>query len=137
MRRAFRVTVLLSAAVLAACATGTNHVYKLYPGPERPAAELATLVFDDRVYHATIDGLYVERWDYGSVQVLPGTHTIAYGAAFAVSYLVNPEMQDSIEGVETFELLAGKTYLMKSDRSYGHGYTMYLWIEEAPPEGAK
>jgi hypothetical protein len=122
----------VAAALLTACANGNDFLYKLYPGPERPDSELATLTLDGNVYHATIDGLYVQRLDYSVVKLRPGEHTITYGAVFGTSYLVNAEMEDRIETTETFEMLAGRNYILKSDRTYGPGYVMSIWIEAVP-----
>lgn len=118
-------------AVLAGCAGSSQHVYKLYPGVERPKTELATVTFGDRVCRAKIDDLLVNCLDYGSITVLPGRHCIEFDADFAVSYLVNPAMHDSAHAAACTTLEAGHTYIMRGDRTTGHGYQMFVWIEDA------
>ncbi len=122
---------VIALITLGGCSTTSDFVYKLYPGPALPDSELATLRFGDRVSEARIDGLSVNRWDYGAIKVAPGGHTISYGAEFGVSVMVNPAMQDAIATSTTIELKSGRSYILQGARTYGHGYTMYLWIEDA------
>lgn len=122
---------VIALITLGGCATSSDFVYKLYPGPELPDSELATLRFGGDVHEARIDGLNVTRWDYGAIKVAPGRHTISYGAEFGVSVMVNSAMHDAIATSTTIELESGRSYILQAGRTYGHGYTMYLWIEDA------
>jgi hypothetical protein len=125
---------LISPAVLAlalsACATSNSHTYKLYPGPERPAAELATLDVSG-VDSVIIDGLEVRRWDYGTVLLLPGEHQLVSTETFGFSVLVEPAMLGTFESTLDVTLDAGKAYKVIGDRTTGHGYRIYFWVEEA------
>ncbi len=124
------VGLLLLASCVACTSTGAGHTYKLYPGPSRPAEELATLRFGDGVHSLRVDGLNVERSDYESIDLLPGEHEIAWGSQFLVSVLVNPTGRDEASARVTAELLADHTYTVHGDRTTGPGYQMYLWIED-------
>ncbi len=122
---------VIALITLGGCSTNNDFVYKLYPGPELPDSELATLRFGGQVFEARIDGLNVMRRDYGAIKVAPGRHTISYGAEFGVSVMVNPAMHDAIAADTTIELEPGRSYILQGGRTYGQGYTMYLWIEDA------
>lgn len=125
---------LVSAALLLLSACGTLHetgVYKLYPGPERPDSELATLAFGDRVYTMEVDGLKVSSGDYSEVKLLPGEHRINWGATFGVSVMVNPAMFDRADAEQVVKLAAGHRYRVQADRTTGAGYRMFVWIEDA------
>ncbi|MDX1516682.1 MAG: hypothetical protein R3288_07575 [Woeseiaceae bacterium] len=131
MKHHQHITTVSMLVVLAGCAGNSPHVYKLYPGAERPDAELATLELGDRVCRATVDGLQVNCLDYGSVKLAPGRHCIDFSADFAVSYLVNSDMRDSVSAAGCATLEAGRTYVLRGDRTTGRGYTMFAWIEDA------
>lgn len=123
--------VIFLLAVIAGCAGNNSNVYKLYPGPARLAVEVATLEFGKSVCEAKIDGLLVHCRDYGTLQLVPGRHNIEFNAVFGVSFLVNPEMQDDVVVSGDYLLEAGRHYYLQGDRTIGHGYTMYAWIEDA------
>lgn len=126
----------IAVAAIAACAGPgkpdvAQHTYKLYPGPARPQAELAVVELRIPVQAVRIDRLLVSADDYRIVELPPGEHHIAWEAAFGVSVMVNPAMQDSAALERTLHLAAGHRYLVRADRTYGQGYRMYLWIEDA------
>ena len=126
--------VILAAMVvsLAACgSTRSQHVYKLYPGPELPDSDVATMIFGDGVFAVEIDGLKVSSSDYGTIKLSPGEHSIRWGATFLVSVMVNSSGFDHAETENVTDLVAGHTYIIQSDRTTGHSYRMYLWIEDA------
>ena len=59
--------IALTIIVLLLSACGgyhSEHVYKLYPGPELPESDIATLKFGKGVYAVEIDGLKVSSADY-------------------------------------------------------------------------
>lgn len=130
--RAIPLLCLALLALAAGCATsnGAGHAYKLYPGPERPVAELATLDIAG-VDSITVDKLQVKRWDYGTVLLLPGKHTVVMGKGFAFSVMVEPAMHGEFERSLEVDLAPGKVYKVMGDRTHGHGYRVYLWIEDA------
>lgn len=125
-------TGLAVVALVAGCATSSSesHSYKLYPGPERPAAELASLDISN-VHAVNVDGLQVRSQDYGTVLLLPGRHTLDIEKGYAFSVMVEPSMQGSFEHKLDVDLTAGGTYKVKSDRTYGQGYRVFFWIEDA------
>ncbi len=82
-------------------------------------------------YYAKIDGFKVERADYQQVLLLPGKHEIRWGKWFAISVMVDPSMLREGEGEVVADLLAGHTYELHADRTTGHGYKMFFWIEDA------
>jgi hypothetical protein len=124
------VIILFICTTLGACATTSDQVYKLYSGPEKDDAELATLQFGSRVHELRIDGMSVRRSDYGSIKIAPGRHKIQFGAEFGVSVMVNPDGFDSVQSTEYVDLEAGHTYSVEFNRSYGHGYQTYLWVQD-------
>jgi hypothetical protein len=124
-----RVLFVIFSLMLAACASTESHSYKLYPGPERAAAELAVLDLS-RVDRVTIDGLRINRWDYDRVELLPGAHRIVSVKGFGFSVMVEPAMHGSFERALDVTLAAGKQYKVIADRTHGHGYRVYFWVEE-------
>lgn len=65
-------------------------------------------------------------------ELSPGKHTVRYGGRIGTSFLLNPKMSDSYEYSATIDMLAGHTYKVVHERSYGYGnYKDYFWIEDA------
>lgn len=125
------VTVAIIVLMSACGSYRSDHVYKLYPGPELPDSDVATLKFGNLVYVVEIDGLRVSAADYGAVKLLPGVHSIQWEATFVVSVMVNASGFDRAEVDNVALLSAGHKYILEADRTTGHGYRMYLWIEDA------
>ncbi len=122
--------LLLCVIVLGACAAApSQHVYKLYPGPVRPDSELATIGLGDGVFSLQIDGLTVNRADFGHVNILPGPHRIKLDTWYLVSVLVDPSGLKSDETGSYVDLEPGHRYLVRS--SDPGGGMRYLWIEDA------
>ena len=111
------------------CASTDDIVYKLYPGIERPDTEIVTLQLGS-ASEAIIDGMKVDRSNYGTVTLLPGPHEIRWNTWFGVSVLVDSSGFATRESEQVVELKAGHTYILKADRTYGRGYRTYLWIED-------
>lgn len=122
--------ILLATLLAAGCFGKAGHTYKLYPGPERPPEELATLKFGKRVTSLRVDGMRVEKKDYDRIDLLPGTHSIDWRTSFTVSPMVNPKGRDEIAAMATVELEAGHEYSVNSDRTTGPGYTMRWWLTD-------
>ena len=110
--------------------SGRHHVYKLYPGPERPQSEIATVKLVS-AYYAQIDGLMVSSGEYRQAVLLPGEHEIHWGQWFAVSVMVDPDMFSEGGLTAVVNLEAGHTYELHADRTHGHGYRKYFWITDA------
>jgi len=121
---------LVVSILLAGACASPGHIYKLYPGPRRPAEELAIIRFGDSVSSLRIDGMRVEESDYERVELLPGSYVIDSRKTFSVSPLVNPAGQDEIMGMARVDLVAGHEYTVNAERTTGRGYTMRWWIED-------
>jgi len=106
-----------------------HQIYKLYPGDPRPENSLAILSIGD-VPRVTVDGLSVSATDYQLIHLLPGDHTLAWQKEFGFSVMVEPSMTKTAGMTITAELLAGHTYKLFADRTYGTGYRFYFWIED-------
>ena len=137
-----RYIYLLAVVFLSGCYVGPNapifsyssdneaHTYKLYPGDELPESEIVKIDLTD-VYYTVIDGFNVGKSDYQQVYILPGKHEILWGKWFAFSVMVEPAMWGKGEGSAIVDLKAGHTYELYADRTYGRGYKMYFWIQDA------
>jgi hypothetical protein len=106
------------------------YTYKLYPGKHLQEHEIAKVSLED-VDFAIIDGLSVATSDYQHVHLLPGKHRIRWGEGFHFSVMVEPSMYDEAEHEVEVNLLAGHTYKLYADRTTGHDYQFYFWIQDA------
>jgi len=104
--------------------------YKHYPGNTLEDHEIVKVRLKD-AYFAVIDGSQISRSDYEEVHMLPGVHKIQWGKVFAISVLVDPAMLREGEGSAVVDLKAGHEYDLYADRTTGHGYSMYFWIQDA------
>ena len=104
--------------------------YKLYPGNTLEDHEIVKVRLKD-AYYAVIDGSQINRSDYEVVHMLPGAHKIQWGKVFAISVLVDPAMWREGDGSAVVDLKAGHEYDLYADRTTGHGYSMYFWIQDA------
>jgi hypothetical protein len=114
---------------VAACSAGPNHVYKLYPGPQRDPGEISVVRMSD-VHAARINDLAVARSNWSEVHLLPGEHTIEWGREFLVSVMVEPTGFARGEGREILVLEPGHIYTLKAERTTGPGYRMFFWIKD-------
>ena len=132
VRRVAEPMCWLLVAVLSGCAAGSaeTFAYKLYPGPQRPAAELAILKLGD-AQAVEIDGRPVSHADWTEVHLLPGTHAVRWQTEFLVSVMVEPSGFATGGREAEADLEAGRVYVLRSDRTTGPGYRMYFWIEDA------
>lgn len=126
-------TILLCGAMvlLFACASApeTPLAYKLYPGPVRPATDLAIVQLGD-VQYAIFDGRATSLADWTEVHLLPGRHNVELQAVFGVSVMIEPSGFGT-GGIRVDAVLeAGHIYVLRADRTTGPGYRMYLWIED-------
>ena len=117
--------------LLTACATAPAPVwsYKLYPGPERPVTELAVVRMGD-ASAAEFNGRPVARRDWTEVHLLPGEYTVRWQVVFGVSVLIEPSGYATGGWEARVPLEAGQTYRLRADRTTGHGYRMFFWIED-------
>ena len=107
-----------------------QQVYKLYPGNKRPTDELAILLMGE-VPSANVDGLEVQKTDYQSIHLLPGSHTLSWRKTFGFSVMVEPSMMKTAEHTVSVNLQAGHTYKLFADRTYGTHYRLYFWLQDA------
>jgi hypothetical protein len=135
-RHRFAAGVVLL-AFLSACAGPPKETYIGYPGPERPQEEIATVRLGDAEW-ARIDNLetpysdfHVRHHKYGELKLLPGSYRIEWGHVFAFSPLVNPAVRAEYKHDEAINLTEGRTYTLRADRTFGRGYRIFFWIEDA------
>lgn len=126
----FLQVLVLLIGLLSACATTPREVYRDYSGTDLPETSLATVELGNAVW-AKFNDLHIDGAKYSAVKLLPGTYRIEYSATFAVSFLVDPRMRVSRAVSASVALEAGRTYRLRADRTYGPGFTMYFWIEDA------
>jgi hypothetical protein len=132
----FAAVVLLSSCYvgpgsLSALSIGADpHVYKLYPGKELAESEIVKINMVD-AYYVIIDDYKVTKSDYQQVLVLPGEHLVRWGKEFMISVMVDSSMFREGEGRAVVNLIAGHTYELYADRTTGHGYSMFFWIQDA------
>jgi len=126
----FLCTVLLLWLISGCAASGPKGIYRAHYGVEPPESELATLDMG-AAYEAVIDDrYYVSGGKYGSVKLPAGPHRIHWNTWFGVSVMVEPSGQAAFGIVSDISLEAGHTYRLCADRTTGHGYKAYHWIED-------
>ena len=125
------LAVLALTGLLAACASGPRETqaYKLYPGPVRPATELAIVQMGD-AERAEFDGRVASGRDWTEVHLLPGEHRIRWQTEFGVSVMVEPSGFATGGNDVRVTLAAGHVYALKADRTTGPGYRMFFWIRD-------
>jgi len=145
-------TVLVAAGLVSGCAT-TSFV-KAYPGAERPAAQLATVLVPTSVEVRNVNGeqlpnvtsgLYVKQY---TVATLPGDQTwrVRYSNPLAGGYYADPSsvVTESPWMDVGFRAEAGRTYRLKvttpdEDPALRHGHNQVRFsivAEQAPAGGA-
>jgi len=124
--------LLFILSLLYGCASHlSSEIYKLYPGQVRSNDSIA-VVHLGKERNIYIDGMSINsrNWDWGSAHLLSGSHSITWQRTFMVSVLINSSGWDKREIHLDVNLEAGHVYILKSGRTTGHGYRMYLWIED-------
>lgn len=122
---------LLLLLILAGCAAGApKGVYRAHYGAVPSESELVTLE-PGAAYELIIDErYYVSGRKYGAVRLPAGDHRIWWATWFGVSVMVEPSGQAAFGIVSDVSLEAGHTYQLCADRTTGHGYRAYHWIED-------
>ena len=123
--------LLLLLPIFSGCAAhNPKEVYRAYYGVEPSESELATLD-PGAAYELIIDDrYYVSRGKYGTVKLPAGTHRIWWATSFGVSVMVEPSGHASFGMVSEVSFEVGHTYKLCADRTTGHGYRVYHWIED-------
>ena len=122
---------LLLLLILAGCAAGApKGVYRAHYGVEPPESELATLDMG-AAYELIIDErYYVSGRKYKAVRLPAGPHRVWWATSFGVSVMVEPSGHAAFGTVSDVSLEAGHSYRLCADRTTGHGYRVYHWIED-------
>ncbi|MGE5855539.1 MAG: hypothetical protein ACM34C_03160 [Syntrophaceae bacterium] len=122
---------LLLLSILSGCAAGSpKGVYRAYYGIEPPESELATLDLGAAYELIIDDRYYVSGRKYGAVRLPAGPHRVWWATSFGVSVMVEPSGQAAFGIVSDVSLEAGHSYRLCADRTTGHGYRVYHWIED-------
>jgi hypothetical protein len=104
--------------------------YRGYYGVEPAESELATLDLGTAA-QAIIDDMYfVSGKNYRTVKLIAGMHTIKWVALFGMSVLVEPSGYAAFQVISKINFEPGHTYRFFQDRTTGHGYKVYTWIED-------
>lgn len=104
---------ILVAASVAGCSSTPTAVYKLYPGPERSAGELAFLR-SEGVPRLRVDGLWLDPEDWAGAQLAAGAHRIEWQDAPGKAHLLGDDAAvfEGTIGAEIV-LLAGHRYAVR------------------------
>lgn len=122
---------LILLALLTGCASSPPRaVYRAHFGTEPSESEVATLDLGEAAEAIIDDMYYVSRTRHDAVKLASGEHRIQWTSTFGVSVLVEPAGYASFGIVSKVRLEAGRTYRLSADRTTGHGYRVYLWIED-------
>ena len=123
--------VLLGLLIISGCAANNpKDVYRAYYGVEPSESELATLDLGAAYELIIDDRYYVSRSKHATVQLPAGAHRIKWAAGFGVSVMVEPSGYAAFDIAAEVSLEAGHTYKFFADRTTGHGYRVYGWIED-------
>ncbi len=128
--QALACTLLLLLAFAGCSARSPQGVYRAFYGVEPPENELATLELGAAYEIIIDDRYYVSVEKYATVKLPAGTHRINWRTWFGVSVMVEPSGQAVFEIVSDMSLEAGHTYKLCADRTTGHGYRVFHWIED-------
>ena len=120
----------LLVVIMFGCASVPMGSYRAYTGEDLPDSSLALLDIG-RAGSVQIDGMYyIEGSEYSMVKLLPGSHRIEWTTLFGISVMVDPRGIVAFDLKETITLQAGHIYKLRADRTTGHGYRVYMWIED-------
>ena len=125
------VCMLILFSILTGCAAGpSKEFYRGYFGIEPSENELATLDLGS-AYEAIIDDMYyISRGKYSAVKLVAGAHRIKWATSFGVSVMVEPRGYAAFDIISNVNIEAGHIYKLSADRTTGHGYKVYCWIED-------
>ena len=125
------VAFMLILSALAGCgAHSTGGIYRAYVDIETTESELATLELGSAHEAIIDDRYYVSRAKYTSVKLLPGLHKVAWETGFGLSVMADPKGYAVFGMISRVILEPGHTYRLSADRTTGHGYTVFSWIED-------
>jgi hypothetical protein len=123
--------ILIILSILVGCATDhPKEVYRGYYGIEPPVSVLTELDLG-AAYEAVIDDMYyISKAKHDSVKLLAGVHRIKWSVVFGISVMVDARGYAAYETISNINLEAGHRYKLSADRTTGHGYKVFFWIED-------
>jgi TPR repeat protein len=122
---------VLFVATLSACNSLSDKSIKGYEGPSLPLEEVSTIQLQMGFSSwLSVNGHNITNEEYGEIQLLPGRYNLAWSKKFAVSVLLVSSGSDTRDWSTILDLQPGKTYTIYCDRTTGHGYRTYSWIED-------
>ena len=123
--------VLLGLLIISGCAAhNPKEIYRAYYGVVPSEGELATLEMGAAHEIVIDERYYVSGGKYGTVKLPAGAHRIWWATGFGVSVMVEPSGYAAFGMVSDVSLEAGHVYRFCADRTTGHGYRVYTWIED-------
>lgn len=133
LRRSARVlgSILIPVLILLGCASDSRTgIYRAYYAVTPPENQLATLYLGTASEAIVDDRYFISGQKYGVVKLVAGTHRIKWVASFGVSVLVEPAGHAAFGMTSIINFEAGHSYKLLQDRTTGHGYRAYLWVED-------
>lgn len=128
--KAILYSLAITAVFVSGCVSSSKEFYRGYSGAEQPDAYLALLDMGKADW-IKIDGMhFVQGSKYRFVKLLPGKHNLEWSITFFVSVLVDSRGIVEFCANSTANLEAGHNYIIQSDRTFGPGYRVYIWIED-------
>jgi hypothetical protein len=128
--KAILYSLAITAVFVSGCVSSSKEFYRGYSGVEQPDAYLALLDMGKADW-IKIDGMhFVHGSKYRFVKLLPGKHNLEWSITFFVSVLVDSRGIVEFRVNSTANLEAGHNYIIQSDRTFGPGYRVYIWIED-------
>ncbi len=121
---------LLLLLILAGCAAAPKGVYRAFYGVEPAESDLVTLELGAAYEMIIDDRYYVSGRKYATVKLPAGTHRLRWSTWFGVSVMVEPSGYAAFDNASEITLEDGHTYRFCADRTTGHGYRVYQWIED-------
>jgi hypothetical protein len=129
-KRSVAYFITLLVVLMFGCASAPKGTYRAYTGEELSDSSLALLDIG-RAASIQIDGMYyIEGSEYSIVKLMPGSHRIEWTNLFGISVMVDSRGIVAFDLKETIILQAGHLYKLRADRTHGHGYRVYMWIED-------
>ena len=131
-----RLCIVMLVCEIAGCAGPAPAVLNAYSGPERADSEIAVIRSVGAAV-TMIDGRSIpthpdpKNFYYRDFHVLPGEHEFRVHRVWLASIYVAPSGFIDASRDFTLKVEAGHTYQVLADRTTGHGYRLYFWVEDA------
>jgi hypothetical protein len=128
-------SLCVTALLLGSCAGPTPDVYKSQLSQASPESPIAIFRAESAAFQE-IDGSRLEHPDpnkyYHEAHLPPGPHDVTLRRWFGVSVLVVPRGYiETVSRSFTVDMKADHVYELHADRTTGHGFRVYFWIEDA------